>query len=119
MYEAYNESVTNWSYASMNHTEFEDCVYQYHRENPSRFKDTTTVFTLCDYGCTNGGSSILPFRALIQTIRKLSPDMPIQIYLNDLPECRFDITFKTVSDALQLNNLQNVYIMAVGKDFTQ
>ena len=27
MNEAYNESVTNWSYASMNEAEFEDCVY--------------------------------------------------------------------------------------------
>jgi hypothetical protein len=45
--------------------------------------------------------------------------MPIQIYLNDLPECRFDITFKTVSDGLQINNLKDVFIMAVGKDFTE
>lgn len=44
--------------------------------------------------------------------------MPIQIYLNDLPECRFDIAFKTVSDGLQLNHLKHVYIMAAGKDFT-
>ena len=84
-----------------------------------RFKDISTVFTLCDYGCTNGGSSILPLRALIQKIRELSPEMPIQIYLNDLPECRFVITFKTVLDGLQLNSLKDVFIVAVGKDFTE
>jgi hypothetical protein len=41
----------------------------------------------------------------------------MQIYLNDLPECRFDLTFKTVSDALK--DFSNIYLMAVGKDFTK
>ena len=45
--------------------------------------------------------------------------MPIQIYLNDLPECRFDVTINTVTKGLQLDTLlKNVYVSAVGKDFT-
>lgn len=59
---------------------------------------------------------MLPLKAIIQEVRKYSPDMPIQIYLNDLPECRFDLTFNTVSDALK--DFSNIYLMAVGKDFT-
>jgi hypothetical protein len=59
---------------------------------------------------------VLPLKAIIQEVRKYSPDMPIQIYLNDLPECRFDLTFKTVSAALK--GFSNIYLIAVGKDFT-
>jgi len=45
--------------------------------------------------------------------------MPIQIYLNDLPECRFDVTINTVTKGLELDTqLKNVYVSAVGKDFT-
>ena len=45
--------------------------------------------------------------------------MPIQIYLNDLPECRFDVTINTVTKGLQIDSqLKNVYVSAVGKDFT-
>lgn len=45
--------------------------------------------------------------------------MPIQIYLNDLPECRFDVTIKAVNQGLQIDTvLKNVYVSAVGKDFT-
>lgn len=58
-------------------------------------------------------------RIIIQAVREIAPDMPIQIYLNDLPECRFDVTINTVTKGLQLDTLlKNVYVSAVGKDFT-
>ena len=45
--------------------------------------------------------------------------MPILVYLNDLPECRFDVSIDTVNKGLKVDDeLHNVFIMAVGKDFT-
>ena len=117
MHSVYNDTVTAWSLASMNASDFEECVSTYYENCPERFSHTSTPFTVCDFGCTNGGSSVLPLKAIIQDVRKYSPDMPIQIYLNDLPECRFDLTFKTVSEALR--DFSNIYLMAVGKDFTK
>ncbi len=45
----------------------------------------------------------MPLKVLIREVRKLTPEMPIQIYLNDLPECRFDVTIDTVSKGLGLD----------------
>lgn len=74
---------------------------------------------MCDYGCTNGGSTIIPLREIILAVRELSPQMPIVAYLNDLPECRFDITFKTIYNALGIDReFTDVFLIAVGKDFT-
>jgi hypothetical protein len=56
---------------------------------------------------------------IINAVRDINPDMPIQVYLNDLPECRFDKTIDTVTKGLRLDTeIKNVFIMASGKDFT-
>jgi hypothetical protein len=44
----------------MEEVDFQKCVELYHGQDPSRFENTNQPFILCDYGCTNGGSSILP-----------------------------------------------------------
>jgi SAM dependent carboxyl methyltransferase len=45
--------------------------------------------------------------------------MPILVYLNDLPECRFDKTITTITNGLKLDTeLKNVFLSASGKDFT-
>lgn len=45
--------------------------------------------------------------------------MPVSVYLNDLPECRFDKTIDTITKGLKLDEeLKNVFLMASGKDFT-
>ncbi len=77
MNSVYNDTVTNWSLASMNDSEFAECVQAYHKTCPHRFNDVSLPFTVCDFGCTNGGSSILPLRAIIKEVKKLSPEMPI------------------------------------------
>lgn len=57
-----------------------------------------------------------PLRTIINSVRVISPELPIQVYLNDLPECRFDKTIDTVTKGLK--DIKNVYLIAVGKDFT-
>lgn len=60
-----------------------------------------------------------PLKTIIEAVRGINPEMPIQIYLNDLPECRFDKTIKSVNQGLQIDTvLKNVFVSAVGKDFT-
>ncbi len=93
----YNEAVVEWSLLSQEQSDFRTCVTRYHESFPERFKNTKTSFTICDYGCTDGGASVPPLKTIITAVREINPDMPIQIYLNDLPECRFDVTIKAVN----------------------
>ena len=115
----YNEAVVEWSIASQSDNDFEACVKRYHEADPSRFTNISLPFTICDYGCTDGGASVPPLRVIIAAVREINPDMPIQVYLNDLPECRFDKTIDTVTKGLKLETeVKNVFLMASGKDFT-
>ena len=57
---------------------------------------------------------------MIKTIRDISPNMPIVVYMNDLPDCRYDITFKTINESLknEIIGFNDIYILAIGRDFT-
>lgn len=99
----YNEAVVEWSIASQSQEDFRACVIRYHLANPARFMNVSQPFTICDYGCTDGGASVPPLRTIISAVRLINPDMPIQVYLNDLPECRFDKTIDTVTKGLKID----------------
>jgi hypothetical protein len=71
---------------------------------------------IADFGCATGASSIIPLRALIEAVRKIAPSLTIQVFLEDLPENRFDLAFQSVQKGLA--DFENIYIMAAGKDFT-
>lgn len=58
----------------------------------------------------------MPLKALIGAVRKIAPNLAVQVYLEDLPENRFDIAFQAVAKGLE--EYENLYIMAAGKDFT-
>lgn len=73
-------------------------------------------FVIADFGCATGASSIVPLKALINAARKIAPHLTIQVFLEDLPENRFDIAFQAVSKGLE--EFENIFIMAAGKDFT-
>jgi SAM dependent carboxyl methyltransferase len=98
MHEEYNETVTGWVHESIAATleDLTNCVQKYHELNPQRFDDsadTQQPFVIADFGCATGASSIVPLRALITAVRKIAPKLTIQVYLEDLPENRFDIAF--------------------------
>ena len=99
----YNEAVVDWSIKSQSESDFRECVFQYREKCPERFAQTTKPFAICDYGCTDGGASVPPLRAIISAVREIAPEMAIQIYLNDLPECRFDVTINAVTKGLQID----------------
>lgn len=71
---------------------------------------------IADFGCATGASSIVPLRALIEAVREKAPTLTIQVYLEDLPENRFDLAFQAVQEGLK--DVPNLFIMAAGKDFT-
>jgi hypothetical protein len=88
MSELYNEACGDWSNQSITTTmrDLVACVNRYHALNPARFDDTDTPFVIAEYGCATGAASVIPLKAIITAVRKISPEMPIQVFLNDLPE---------------------------------
>jgi len=120
MHEEYNNTVTGWVHESIAATldDLASCVEKYHEQNPKRFEDGPDAqpFVIADFGCATGASSIVPLRALITAVRKIAPTLTVQVYLEDLPENRFDIAFQSVQKGLA--DFENLFIMAAGKDFT-
>ena len=60
---------------------------------------------------------MLPLVAIIDAVRRLQPEMIIQVMLNDLPENHHALAIQAVSEGLQ--NYEDVFIMIAGKDFSQ
>ena len=58
----------------------------------------------------------MPAKLIVQRVREKSPKLEIILYLNDLPDNRFDKAFQTVLPAFK--DVENFYVMAIGKDFT-
>lgn len=120
MSEAYNESCGDWSNVSISTTQRDlvACVHRYHDLNPARFDDIETPFVIAEFGCATGAASVLPLKAIIQAVRKIQPEMPIQIFLNDLPENHHSLAITAVSEGLS-PLFDDIYIMVAGKDFTE
>ena len=120
MSDIYNEACGDWSNQSITTTmrDLVACVNRYYALNPARFDDTDTPFVIAEYGCATGAASVLPLKAIISAVRKISPEMPIQVFLNDLPENNHSLVIQTVTDGL-LPQFEDVFIMVAGKDFTQ
>ena len=120
MHEEYNNTVVGWVHESIAATldDLGNCVQKYYDQNPKRFEEGPDAqpFVIADFGCATGASSVVPLTRLIQQVRKIAPTLTIQIYLEDLPENRFDIAFQTVQEGLK--DFENIFIMAAGKDFS-
>jgi hypothetical protein len=120
MSEAYNESCGDWSNVSISTTQSDliACVARYHELKPERFEDTELPFVIAEFGCATGAASVLPLKTIIQAVRQISPDMPIQIFLNDLPENHHSLAIAAVTDGLT-PLFDDIFIMVAGKDFTE
>lgn len=120
MSETYNDGCGDWSNQGISTTQRElvGCVNRYHELNPARFLDTEQPFTIAEFGCATGAASVLPLKLIIQAIRKLSPEMPVQIFLNDLPENHHSLAIAAVTEGLT-PLFEDVFIMVAGKDFTE
>jgi hypothetical protein len=89
----------------------------YHNRNPQRFREIEVPMVIVDYGCATGELTIEPFVVMIEEIRKIEENMPIKLYLQDLPQNRFDIAFQKVGK--EIEKFKDVYLMASGSDFTK
>lgn len=118
MDEKYNEACTDWSNVSITTTmnDLTACVERYHKHNPERFTDTDTPFIIAEYGCATGAASVLPLIAIIDAVRRIQPEMMIQVMLNDLPENHHSLAIAAVTEGLSA--YEDVFIMVAGKDFT-
>lgn len=98
MHEGYNDSVAGWVNESLLATlpELLKCVNMLYEKNPKRFEDTNNPISIADFGCATGASSVKPLRTVIDRIKEINPEMQVQVYLNDLPENRFDLAFQAV-----------------------
>ena len=85
--------------------------------DPDRFLDTDMPFVIAEFGCATGAASVIPLKAIISAVRKIAPEMPIQVFLNDLPENHHSLAISTVTEGLS-PLFDDVYIMVAGKDFT-
>ncbi len=54
-------------------------------DDPFRFQLLNEPFVVAEYGVATGYSSIQTLSTIIETVRELNPELPITIYLNDLP----------------------------------
>lgn len=118
MDEAYNEACTDWSNVSITTTlkDLTDCVERYYKLSPERFEKTDSPFIIAEFGCATGAASVLPLINIIDAVRRIQPEMSIQIILNDLPENHHSLAIAAVSDGLAAYD--DIYIMVAGKDFT-
>lgn len=91
------------------------CIPDMQKQNPARFQDIKTPFTIVDLGCSTGKNSVAPSKLIIEAVREINPEMPIVIYFQDLPGNHFSETMTTLSAALK--EYQDVYLYYVGKSF--
>ena len=84
--------------------------------------DPATPFTIADYGCADGGTSIDLHRALIADLRVREPKRPVALVYTDLPGNDYSVLFRRLQgqlpmDPVGLSNFEQVYPLASGTSF--
>jgi hypothetical protein len=85
--------------------------------NPERFKDISAPFGIADLGCSTGINSIETMKTCIETIRTISPEMPICLYLEDTAANDFNETLAVVQKGLE--EYDDIHIYCIGRSFYQ
>lgn len=86
-----------------------------YERNSERFMDITQPFVIADFGTADGMNSVKLFKAIIEQVRDYSPEMPIIIYLNDLPFT--DLTKSSVNVQENLKEFKDLFVYANAKSF--
>jgi salicylate 1-O-methyltransferase len=72
-------------------------------------------FVISDYGCAGGKTTFILCDDIVRYVHSKNPEKIIKIYLNDLPQNDFRLTFK---EALEhYSQSEKVFIFAIGKSF--
>jgi len=117
MSENYNETVSRWTRQIINKSlsHIEKVIYSIPAE---RFTQVNQPFVVAEFGCSTGASSVETLDIIIKTVRSRSSQVPIIIYLNDLPDNHHALALQTVTDGLKPLP-SNVFIYLAGCDFLQ
>ena len=99
----YNERVSLWSLSNirMSIPTLERLLKDMINRDPERFQRTTEPFVVAEYGCATGFSSIDTLSMIISSVKNVNPELPILIYLNDLPNNHHQIALETVTENLK------------------
>jgi gibberellin A4 carboxyl methyltransferase len=86
--------------------------------------DETRVFTVADYGCSEGANSILAVGRVVNALRQRRPVQPVCGIHSDLPTNNFNRLFANLHDVQTSNYLQergvrrlHVWALATGASF--
>lgn len=85
------------------------------KENPERFRDVSTPFTISDLGCSGGHNSVDNLKACIDTVRVINVNMAFHIFLEDTPANDFDITAQNVE--IEFKDYDQITFTYVKKSF--
>jgi len=85
------------------------------QQNPERFNRSDEPFTIADLGCADGKNSLPILETIITLVREINPKLPIQIYLNDTPDCDLSAAMKTVNQKFE--KLPLLWVYSLGKSF--
>ena len=86
-----------------------------YEKDQARFQDTKNPFVVADLGCADGIISARHFKTIVEAVRDINPDLPIIIYLNDLPFT--DLTKAQVIVAQTLKEHRDIFIYSIPKTF--
>jgi hypothetical protein len=83
----YNEKVACWTFECIKQSlePIKKALLQMNEDDPFRFQLLNEPFVIAEFGVATGYSSIQTLCTIIETVRELNPELPITIYLNDLP----------------------------------
>ena len=80
-----------------------------------KWSDASTIY-ICDYGCGMGPNSVAPLTAIVTGVRKMIPECPIVVVLNDLPENNFSSLFASINTS-SFESFKKLYFVASGVSF--
>jgi hypothetical protein len=94
---------------------FTKSLNEMHMANPERFKDTRLPFCLVDFGCCDAVNSLPVYKHIVDIVRGFNPNLPVCIYLNDLPQNDFTKVIQRFNKGFE--DYKEVYGFAVGGSF--
>ena len=83
--------------------------------------DDGSIFTMCDMGCADAGTSMAMVGTVLKEVRRRAPSRPIQMVYTDLPRNDFSQLFRNVlglgESASYFDEIDDLHVFASGTSF--
>ena len=83
--------------------------------------DDGSIFTMCDMGCADAGTSMTMVGTVLKEVRRRAPSRPIQMVYTDLPRNDFSQLFRNVlglgESASYFDEIDDLHVFASGTSF--